>query len=167
MTQDNKLYNFINGKQTEYFKLILKEVFEEQKGPGIFTKEQIRHLKSCRKLLEHEKHPFFSPWGECLIHMPYEACFLVGRGQNPRKYIGIIFSTFMCWILPLVLYIIWVSLSFPAYCPTFLPFWDSFFCCDFRLFFFFLLLLPGLSLCNLKLCPLPPFLFSSFVQWWN
>lgn len=69
--------------------------------------------------------------------MPYEACFLVGRGQNPRKYIGIIFSTFMCWILPLVLYIIWVSLSFPAYCPTFLPFWDSFFCCDFRLFFFF------------------------------
>lgn len=61
LTQDNKLYNFINGKQTEYFKLILKEVFEEQKGPGIFTKEQIRHLKSCRKLLEHEKHPFFFP----------------------------------------------------------------------------------------------------------
>lgn len=52
---------------------------------------------------------FFSPWGECLIHMPHEACFLVGRGENPRKYIGIIFSTFMCWILLLVLYIIWVS----------------------------------------------------------
>ena len=40
----------------------------------------------------------------------------------------------MDWINPLVHYNKWVSLAFHIWCPTFLLFWNSLFCFDFRLF---------------------------------
>lgn len=98
-------------------------------------KEQIIHLENCRYLWSTEKvisvlqvhcsHMFFQerlkPWKMC------------------RNYIFIFHGSYNKW----------GSLAFHLLCPAFLVFWNSLFCFDFSLFFFF-------SCCFLVWLSLPP-----------